>query len=98
MTPKPDDLPPALRYTTTTRGAIQMPEIHTHAHGALHLSESSSEQGAFVWLRASAANSLDQPLTDRTEVVLHVSLDDLAALIEQCDFLRDHHRKARERT
>ena len=94
MTPKPEDLPPYLRYATSTRGAIHMPELHTHAHGSLHLSESSSVQGAFVWLRASAANSLDQPLTDRTEVVLHVSLNDLTSLIEQCEFLLRYHRKA----
>lgn len=94
MTPKPDDLEPHLRYVTTARGMIQMPELHTHAHGSLHLSESASDQGAFVWLRASAANSLEHPLSDRTEVVLHVSLDDLDRFMEQLDFLLDHHRKS----
>lgn len=93
MTPKPDDLEPHLRYITTTRGMLHMPELHTHAHGSLHLSESASDRGAFVWLRASAANSLDQPLTNRTEVVLHVSLDDLRKLAAQVDFMLDHHRK-----
>lgn len=91
MTPRPEDLAPHLRYTTTARGVLHMPELHTHAHGSLHLSESASDQGAFVWLRASAASSLDQPLVDRHEVVLHVSLDDLESLIEQCEFLIDHH-------
>lgn len=92
MTPKPDDLPPHLRYTTSARGAIMLPELNTHAHGALSMSESSDDSGAYVWLRASAANSLTQPLTDRTEVVLHVSLDDLSSLIEQCEFMLDYHR------
>lgn len=94
MTPKPDDLAPHLRYVTTARGMIQLPELHTHAHGSVHLSESASDQGAFVWLRASAANSLDQPLTDRTEVVLHVSLYNVKQLIDQLEFILDYHRKA----
>lgn len=93
MTPKPDDLPPQLRYSTTSRGTLIMPELRTHAHGALSLSESSDDSGAYVWLRASAANSLSQPLTDRSEVVLHVSLDDLSHLIEQCEFMLNYHRK-----
>lgn len=92
MTPRPEDLPPHLRYTTTSRGALHMPELYTHAHGALHLSESTSAPGAYVWLRASAALSLDQPLADRHEVVLHVSLDDLELLMEQCEFVIDYHR------
>jgi len=96
VTPKPDDLAPHLRYQTTARGALIMPELHTHAHGALHLSESTAENAPFAWLRASAANSLDRPLTDRTEVVLHISLEDLAAFVEQCEFVLNYHRKAGE--
>lgn len=98
MTLKPDDLPAHLRYATNARGALHMPEIHTNAYGALHLSESTAEKGSFVWLRASAASSLDNPLTDRHEVVLHVSLEDLLTLVEQCEFLAHHHRDARRQS
>jgi hypothetical protein len=96
MTPKPEDLPEYLRYVTSSRGTIHMPELNTHAYGALHLSESSADTGAFAWLRASAAVSLDQPLSNRTEVVLHVSLEDLAAFVEQAEFMLRFHRKAGE--
>ena len=96
MTPKPDDLPAYLQYVTSSRGALHMPELRTHAHGALHLSESSADTGAFAWLRASAAISLDQPLSNRTEVVLHVSLEDLAAFVKQAEFMLRYHRKAGE--
>lgn len=93
VTPRPEHLPAHLRYTATARGALHMPELHTHAHGSLHISESTSDSGAFVWLRASAASSLGQPFVDRHEVVLHVSLDDISLLIEQLEFMLDHHRK-----
>lgn len=94
MTPKPDDLEPHLRYEQTARGVIIMPELYTSAHGAIHLSESTSDRGAFVWLRASAASTLANPHVDRHEVVLHVSLNDLEALVEQSRFLIDHHHNA----
>lgn len=97
MTPKPDDLAPHLRYELTTRGAIIMPELSTSAHGALHLSESTSDVGAHVWLRASAPSSLDHPFTERHEVVLHVPLNELHALSEQINFLLAHHYKTRRK-
>lgn len=85
---------PHLRFNTTSRGTIYMPELRTHSHGALHLSESTSDAGAFVWLRASAPNTLDAPHTDRHEVVLHVSLNDLHHFVEQVEFLLTYHRNA----
>lgn len=91
---RPQTSPKNLRYITSTRGIIHMPEINTHAHGSLHLSESTADDDAFVWLRVSAANSLDRPLTDRTEVVLHVSLDDLRVLVAQCNFMIAHHPRS----
>lgn len=97
MTSKPDDLEPHLRYEQTARGVIIMPELYTSAHGAIHLSESTSDRGAFVWLRASAASTLANPHVDRHEVVLHVSLNDLEALAEQCRFLLNHHHNAKPR-
>lgn len=72
---------------------LHMPELHTNAFGSLHLSESTAEHAPCVWLRASAATTLDTPLTQRQEVVLHLTLDDLESLIDQAQFLIDHHRK-----
>ena len=55
------DVPPHLRYTVIGRGYMHMPELNTNAHGALHLSESSTPKAPHAWLRASAARSLDNP-------------------------------------
>lgn len=93
MTPKPDDLEPHLRYELTSRGTLIMPEIYGNAHGALHLSESTTERGAYVWLRASSPSTLDSPHANRHEVVLHVSLNDLQAFVDQANFVLEHHYK-----
>ena len=90
------DVPPHLRYTVIGRGYMHMPELNTNAHGALHLSESSTPKAPHAWLRASAARSLDNP-HDRVEVVLHLSLDDLAKFVEQCEFLLSHHYQVEPR-
>jgi hypothetical protein len=89
--------PKHLRYTLTSRGFMHMPELDTHAYGALHLSESSSADAPYAWLRASAARTLKDP-HDRVEVVLHVSLDDLAKFVQQCQFMLDHHYQVSPRT
>lgn len=80
-----------LRYSLTTRGIMMMPELLTSGGGALHLSESSSPVRPLVWLRASAPVNADKPFGDRHEVVLHVTLDDLKLLVDQCNFLGEHH-------
>lgn len=84
-------LPAHLRYVLTTRGTMMMPQVNTLSHGSLQLAESSAE-GQFVWLRASAAHSLDQPHGDRAEAVLHVTLDQLRRFTEQCQFMLDRYR------
>ena len=80
-----------LRYVLTPRGTMMMPELPVNSGGALHLSESSSSSKPHVWLRVSAPVHADQPFGARHEVVLHVSLDDLKLLVDQCNFIREYH-------
>lgn len=80
-----------LRYTLAPRGTMLMPELLVNAGGSLHLSESSSPVKPQVWLRASAPVRTDKPFGERHEVVLHLSLDDLQLLVDQCNFLRTYH-------
>ena len=86
-----------LRFTLTPRGTMMLPELPVRGGGALHLSESSVPIKPHVWLRVSVPVKATEPLGERHEVVLHVSLDDLALLVDQCNFMREYHwREQRE--
>lgn len=80
-----------LIYRLTARGTMVMPELTANVGGAVQLSESSSPAKAFVWLRASAPVDNNRPFGARQEVVLHLTVQELQLLADQCDYLVKYH-------